>query len=92
MTPEQMKARTQGIGGGAPAVGKIEPEMRDLLVKQAAEAAAAQTGADIDAHNARIELREKHADEAKQLAEKLKKQADANATLKEAAAKSKGGK
>jgi len=87
MTPDQLKARQLASGPTAPAAPvKIAPEMRELLVRQAAEAAAAQTGAEIDAHNARIELRERHAEEAKRLHEKVQKQASANETLKAAAA------
>lgn len=74
MTPDQLRARQeQGAPGVGARVGKIAPEMRELLIKQAAEAAALQTGSDIDAHNARLELLEKHATEARELGEKLKK-------------------
>lgn len=75
MTPDQMKAaQLLNAAGAAPgsSVAKIAPELRELLVRQAAEAAAAQTGADIDAHNARIELRERQAEEVRALHEKLK--------------------
>lgn len=88
MTPEQLKARqlqTQGAGVGV-GVGRISPEMKDLLVRQAGEAAAAEAGAQIDMHNAKIDRQEKHAAEVKQLGEKMQKQASANETLKEAAA------
>lgn len=75
MTPEQLRARQlagQAAGQAGAANTKIAPEMKALLVKQAAEAAAAQAEADIDAHNARIELRERHVEEARKLGEKLK--------------------
>ncbi len=73
MTPDQMRqAQLQSTASTVGGVGKIAPEMKALLVRQAGEAAEEQAATDIDAHNAKIERQQRHADEARELADKLK--------------------
>lgn len=71
MTPDQLKARQLAGAAGAGAAqsaGKISSAMKALYAQQAAEREAME----IDHHNAKLELREKHIAAAQALAAKEK--------------------